>query len=104
MTVWRRRTWLSTLPSEYFVSSRPAASSTASEMAMPRLPGDSGSWARMARPARVSRVGSLGGGGAPGLGVGAGAGDRARAVDLHERAAVGLLKERDLDHVNLAFQ
>ena len=53
MTVWCRRTWLSTLPSEYFVSSRPAASSIASLIAMPRLPVESGSLARTARPAFV---------------------------------------------------
>ena len=37
-TVWCSRTWLSTLPSAYLVSSRVAASSTASLIAMPRLP------------------------------------------------------------------
>jgi hypothetical protein len=36
------------------VSSRPAASSTASEIAMPRLPGESGSRWSMARPELVS--------------------------------------------------
>ena len=41
-------------PSEYFVSSRPPASSTASLIAIPRLPVESGSSARMARPAFVS--------------------------------------------------
>ena len=54
ITVWCRSTWLRTLPSEYFVSSRPPASSTASLMAMPRLPGESGSSARTVRPAFVS--------------------------------------------------
>jgi hypothetical protein len=48
---------LRTDPSEYFVSSRWAASSTASEIAIPRLPGDWGSLARMARPACVSMDG-----------------------------------------------
>ena len=48
---------MSTLPSEYAVSSRCAASSTASEMAMPRLPGESGSAARIARPELVSSDG-----------------------------------------------
>ena len=57
MTVWCIRTWFSTEPSEYLVSSRWAASSTASEMAMPRLPGDCGSFASTARPAAVSRDG-----------------------------------------------
>ncbi len=57
ITVWWRSTWLRTLPSEYAVSSRPAASSTASEMAMPRLPGESGCSARIARPDWVSSDG-----------------------------------------------
>ena len=48
---------MSTLPSEYLVSSRPAASSDASLMAMPRLPGESASSARMARPDWVSVLG-----------------------------------------------
>src|SRR6476659_6709332 len=59
MTVWCRSTWLRTLPSEYAVSSRPAASSTASEMAMPRLPGESGCSASTFRPASVSLEGLL---------------------------------------------
>ena len=50
-------TWFSTLPSAYFVSGFFAATSTASEMAMPRLPGESGWWARMARPDSVSLLG-----------------------------------------------
>ena len=41
------RTWLSTEPSEYFVSSRGAAASTASEIAIPRLPVESGCSARI---------------------------------------------------------
>ena len=48
------RTWFSTDPSEYFVSSRGAAASTASEIAIPRLPVESGCSARIARPASVS--------------------------------------------------
>ena len=52
--VWCRSTWLSTLPSAYLVSSLVAATSTASLMAIPRLPVDSGSASRMARPAFVS--------------------------------------------------
>jgi hypothetical protein len=39
------------------VSSRCAASSTASEMAMPRLPGEAGSASRNARPEFVSSDG-----------------------------------------------
>ena len=50
ITVWWRRTWLSTEPSEYFVSSRVAASSTASLIAIPSEPGESGSEARTERP------------------------------------------------------
>ena len=51
------RTWLSTLPSEYFVSSRVAASSTASLIAIPRLPGEFGSASRTFLPACVSGLG-----------------------------------------------
>ena len=54
MTVWCRSTWLRTLPSEYFVSSWVAATSTASLMAIPRLPVEFGSAARIVRPAFVS--------------------------------------------------
>ena len=50
ITVWCSRTWLSTEPSEYLVSSRVAASSTASEIAMPSEPGESGVAASTARP------------------------------------------------------
>jgi hypothetical protein len=57
ITVWWSSTWLRTLPSEYAVSSRPAASSTASEIAMPRLPGESGCSSRIARPDCVSSDG-----------------------------------------------
>ena len=57
MTVWCIRTWFSTLPSEYFVSSRVAASSTASLIAMPRLPGEFGSCWRTCLPACVSGLG-----------------------------------------------
>ena len=88
ITVWCSRTWLSTLPSAYAVSSRVAASSTASEMAMPRLPGESG--CRRHVPA--------------GLGVVGGAGDDLRAPDLHQRAPIRLLLVADLDHVDLAFE
>ena len=79
---------MSTLPSEYLVSSRLAASSTASLMAMPRLPGELGSWARMALPASVWLLGL---------------GDDFAAPGVHQHAAVGLLVIADLDHVNLAF-
>ena len=57
MIVWCMSTWLSTLPSEYLVSSRVAASSTASEIAIPRLPVESGCWARTFLPAWVSSDG-----------------------------------------------
>src|SRR5206468_10167767 len=49
--------WLSTLPSEYFVSSRVAASSTASLIAIPRLPGEFGSASRTFLPDCVSALG-----------------------------------------------
>src|SRR2546426_10918385 len=51
------RTWLSTLPSAYFVSSRVAASSTASLIAIPRLPGEFGSCWSFLLPACVSGLG-----------------------------------------------
>ena len=89
MTVWCIRTWFSTLPSEYFVSSRVAASSTASLMAMPRLPGEFGSLLEDFLA---------------GLGVGAGAGHDLRAPGLHHDPAVRLLLVGDLDHVDLALQ
>ena len=54
MTVWCMRTWFRTEPSEYFVSSRGAAASTASEMAIPSEPVESGCSARILRPAFVS--------------------------------------------------
>ena len=57
ITVWCISTWFSTEPSEYAVSSRVAASSTASEIAIPRLPGESGSSSSTARPAFVSSEG-----------------------------------------------
>ena len=48
---------MSTEPSAYFVSSRCAACSTASEIAIPRLPVESGCSARTARPEAVSSDG-----------------------------------------------
>ena len=57
MIVWCISTWLSTLPSEYFVSSRVAASSTASLMAMPSEPGEFGSSSRTFLPDCVSGLG-----------------------------------------------
>ena len=55
--VWCMRTWLSTLPSAYLLSSRCTARSTASLMAMPRLPVLSGCSLRIARPDSVSLLG-----------------------------------------------
>ena len=80
ITVWCMRTWLSTEPSAYFVSSRGAAASTASEIAMPRLPVESGCSARIARPAFVSSDGL---------------GDDAAAERLDQPAPVRLLVVRD---------
>ena len=57
MTVWWSRTWLSTEPRQYFVSSLLRASSTASEIAIPREPRQSGSFARTALPASVNGLG-----------------------------------------------
>ena len=57
ITVWCMRTWFSTLPSAYLVSALPPAASTASLIAMPRLPGESGSSASTFRPAFVARDG-----------------------------------------------
>ena len=86
MTVWWSRTWLTTEPSEYLASSWVAASSTASEIAIPRLPGESGSSAQDPAP---------------------GVGEVARRR-VHRREpgfpsfaqAIGLLLIRDLDHVD----
>ena len=89
MIVWCISTWLSTLPSEYFVSSRVAASSTASLMAMPSEPGEFGILLEHLLA---------------GLGVGARAGHDLGAPGLHHDAAVRLLLVRDLDHVDLALQ
>jgi hypothetical protein len=50
-------TWLSTEPSEYLVSSCVAASSTASEIAMPSEPFERGSFSRIDLPACVRFVG-----------------------------------------------
>ena len=80
---------MSTLPSEYEVSSRCAASSTASEIAIPRLPGVSGNSSRIARPLCVS-VGR--------------ARDDLRAPQLDHRAPERLLLVRDANHVHLALE
>ena len=54
ITVWCSRTWFSTEPREYFVlPPLVAATSTASEMAMPRLPVLFGLRSRIMRPAAV---------------------------------------------------
>ncbi len=53
MIVWCSSTWLSTLPSAYLVCGSPAATSTASLIAMPRLPGESGAASRILRPDAV---------------------------------------------------
>lgn len=50
ITVWCSRTWFSTEPKAYLVSSRVAASSTASLIAMPSDPEVFGSDARTERP------------------------------------------------------
>ena len=57
ITVWCISTWFSTEPRAYLVCSSCMANSTASEMAMPRLPGELGSWLRMVRPALVRSEG-----------------------------------------------
>ena len=76
ITVWCSSTWLSTQPSAYLVSSRVAASSTASVMAMPRLPVESGVASSTARPGvRCRATGSA----------------RPRAPGLDHRAPVRLL-------------
>jgi hypothetical protein len=53
MTVWCSSTWLSTLPSAYLAAGSGAATSTASLIAMPRLPVESGCCPSTARPAEV---------------------------------------------------
>jgi len=57
MTDWCKSTWLSTLPNVYFVPGWVTAASTASLMAIPRLPGELGSKASICRPAWVSSDG-----------------------------------------------
>lgn len=54
ITVWCSKTWLRTLPRQYLVSELVAATSTASEIAMPRLPGLDGSDSRILRPDSVT--------------------------------------------------
>ena len=88
MTVWCSMTWFRTLPSAYLVCGSLAAISTASEMAMPSEPLESGCSARIARPVSVSD---------------AGAGGDGRAEDLHQGAAVGLLVVADAHHEDLAL-
>ena len=89
MTVWCRSTWLSTEPSAYFVSSRVAASSTASLMAMPSEPGLSGV------PARTD---------AAVVGGQRRAGHDLRAVGLHQDPPVRLLVVARADHVDLDLE
>ena len=87
MTVWCSRTWFSTEPSEYLVlPPLVAATSTASEMAMPRLPVLFGLRCqdRAAGVRAVRRAGRDGG-----------------AVGLHDGAAVRLLLVADLHHVDV---
>ena len=50
ITVWCSSTWFSTLPRAYRADGSWAATSTASLIAMPRLPGESGSAASTALP------------------------------------------------------
>jgi len=57
MIVWCIITWFKTLPREYRVSLEVTASSMASLIAMPRLPGESGFSFRMFLPAFVSLLG-----------------------------------------------
>ena len=71
------------------MSSRPAASSTASEIAIPRLPGESGCSARIARPDSVSSDGLA---------------HDLRAPRPDHRAPRGLLLVRDPNHVDLALE
>src|SRR5690606_7283148 len=65
------------------------ARSTASLMAMPRLPVLSGFCSRMARPEG---------------GLRAGAGDAARAIGLHQGPAIGLLVIADAHHEDLDLE
>src|ERR1700722_9641961 len=80
ITVWCSSTWLRTEPSAYRVSADPPAASTASLIAMPSEPVESG----------------LGG---PGRGRVHG-----RAVGLHKRAPVRLLVVGRPDHPDLAVE
>ena len=80
---------MTTLPSEYLYPSWVTAYSSASLMAMPRLP---------------VRFGIAGQDGASGVGLGAGAGHDPAAPGLHHDAAIGLLLVADGDHKDLALQ
>ncbi len=88
-TVWWSRTWLSTEPRAYFVSSRVAASSTASLIAIPSDPGLSGVYREHGPPVVRGRR-------------------RARhdrgAVRLHQHPAVRLLVVAGPDHVDLDLE
>ena len=57
ITVWCMSTWLSTEPSEYAASGSVAARSTASEMARPSEPSESGFSSSAARPVFVTSDG-----------------------------------------------
>src|SRR5215469_3212883 len=82
MTVWCKSTWLSTLPSAYRTAGSGAAISTASLIAMPRLPVESGCSASTALPAGVDR----------------------RPIGLHQQPPVGLLVVGGPDHPHLEVQ
>ena len=82
-------TWLSTEPSEYAASGSVAARSTASEIASPSEPSESGSASSAARPAFVTFEGLE---------------CTVRAERLHHDAPVGLLPVRDADHEDLALE
>ena len=88
MTVWCSITWFSTLPSVYLVSSRRDGRLDRLADGDPQAARESGSAARICRPA---------------CGLRRRAGRDLAAPDVHHRTAVGLLLVADLDHVDLAL-
>ena len=90
ITVWCSSTWCSTEPRPYFFAPlETAATSTASEMAIPSEPGFSGSSAQHLAPVLCQLLGLA---------------EHLRAVGFHQIAPVRFLLIRDFDHVDFQVQ